>query len=144
MKVYMTHKDPKFSAYFTSTVWKNEDDYGNGIYLDIRRNGNEFKYIDCRYMTNFDEEKVLRKVIEDWYGSNLVAIDVIDELAIPEEFDIYQQDLTKDYLQLRFMGKVYSIQEARAMCKVFQEQDKLAQDGHHSYVFVCKKLKGEN
>lgn len=78
MKVYMTHKDPKFSAYFTSTVAKNEDDYGNGIYLDIRRNGEEFKYIDCRYMRDFNEEKVLRQVLQNHYGSNLVAIDIIE------------------------------------------------------------------
>lgn len=55
MKVFMTHKDPMFSATFTSEVCKTDSPYGNGIYLGILRNGFEFKYIDCRYMKDFDK-----------------------------------------------------------------------------------------
>ena len=77
MRVRMTHKDPKQSADFTSTVWESEDDYGNGIFLDIRKNGNEFKYVDCRYMKDFSEEKILKKILQDYYGENIVAIEIV-------------------------------------------------------------------
>jgi len=79
MKVFMTHKDKKFSAYFTSTVSQNQDDYGNGIYLNIRRNGFEFKYVDCRYMKDFDEEKVLREVLKNHYGENMIKVEVVEQ-----------------------------------------------------------------
>ena len=79
MKIYLKHKDEKYSAYFTSTIWRNKDDYGNGIYLDIRRNGNEFKYIDCRYMLNFNEEEVLRNVLKDYFGENILELSIIEK-----------------------------------------------------------------
>lgn len=78
MKVYMTHKDPEFSAYFTSTITKDEGDYGNGIYMEIRRNDEWFKYIDCRYIRDFNEEKILKQVLQNHFGSNLVAIDMVE------------------------------------------------------------------
>ena len=79
MVAEIKHKDPKYNARFTSTLWKNEDDYGNGTYMDIRRNGNEFKYIDCRYITNFDEKKTLIDVLQNHFGSNLLEINFIEE-----------------------------------------------------------------
>lgn len=66
-----------------------------------------------------------------------------EEVSIPEEYIIYQQDLSKDYLQLKIMGVVRSIDEARTMCKVFSDTDKHTKDGTHSYTFICNKLKGE-
>ena len=66
-----------------------------------------------------------------------------NEPSIPEEYVIYQQDLSKDYLQLRIMGVVRTISEARTMCKVFSDADGHTKDGTHSYTFICNKLKGE-
>lgn len=79
MVAEIKHKDPKYNARFTSTLWKNEDDYGNGTYMDIRRNGNEFKYIDCRYMINFNEKETLMTVLKEHYGDNLLEINFIEE-----------------------------------------------------------------
>lgn len=66
-----------------------------------------------------------------------------EEVSIPEEYIIYQQDLSKDCLQLKIMGVVRSIDEARTMCKVFSDTDVHTKDGTHSYTFICNKLKGE-
>lgn len=65
------------------------------------------------------------------------------KLSIPEQYIIYQQDLSKDYLELKIMGTVKSIEEARTMCKVFNETDNDVVKGKHTYIFTCEKLKGE-
>ncbi len=80
MQFYLQLKNQKHNAYFNSTIWKNEDDYGNGIYLDIRKNGgDDFRYIDCRYMKNFDEEKVVKQVLQEYFGDNIISITKIEE-----------------------------------------------------------------
>lgn len=79
MLIHLKHKNDIYSAYFRSTVNQNENDYGSGIYLDIRRNGNEFKYVDCRYMLNFNEEKVLKEVLNDYFGDNILELKVVKE-----------------------------------------------------------------
>lgn len=78
MKVFLHHIDPEWSATFTSTITKNNNDYGNGIYMTITRNGKEFKYIDCRYIKDFNEERVLKQVLNNYYGSNVKAIDITE------------------------------------------------------------------
>lgn len=40
-------------------------------------------------------------------------------ISVPEEYTIYQQDLSQTHLQLKIMGTVKTIEEARNMCKVF-------------------------
>lgn len=66
-----------------------------------------------------------------------------ERVAIPEIYEIYQQDLTKDYLSLIPMGFVRTIEEARAMCKVFSDVDEDVSKGRHTYLIRCSKLKGE-
>lgn len=64
------------------------------------------------------------------------------KLAIPERYDIWQQDLTKSYLCLTFMGFVRTQSEARNMLQVFNCADKKEVEmGHHAYFFSCGKLK---
>ena len=47
-----------------------------------------------------------------------------NKLAIPERYEVWQQDLTKDYLCLTPMGYVRTQSEARNMLKVFNACDK--------------------
>ena len=66
-------------------------------------------------------------------------------LAIPERYDIYQQDLTVPYIKLTKLGHVRTIDEARTMCAAFNQQDHQAVvDGRHTYIFICSQMKGEN
>jgi len=67
-----------------------------------------------------------------------------NEISVPEEYTIYQQDLSQTHLQLKIMGTVKTIEEARNMCKVFNEVDKEVLQGKHTYIFTCTKVKGEN
>lgn len=61
--------------------------------------------------------------------------------AIPERYDVWQQDLTKDYVCLTLMGHVHTQSEARNMLAVFNECDKKAiRNGHHAYFFSCAKI----
>ena len=63
-------------------------------------------------------------------------------VAIAEEYVIFQQDLTKDYLQLKPMGTASSISQARAICKLFNETDGDVKKGIHTYIISCTKVKG--
>lgn len=66
------------------------------------------------------------------------------KIAIPERFDIFQQDLTKNYLSLQYFGFVLSITEARTMCRVLNETDiQEVKAGHHTYIFMCGEMQGE-
>ena len=66
-----------------------------------------------------------------------------NKVAIPERYDIFMQDLTKPYIELKFMGYVKTIQEAVTMCKVLKEADKdLVDRGFHTYLFRCGAIKG--
>jgi len=58
-----------------------------------------------------------------------------EDIIIPERYDIYRQDLSKDYLELQYMGFVHTIAEARTMCKSFCEADKEAMSGKATYIF---------
>ena len=67
-----------------------------------------------------------------------------NNLAIPKRYNIYLQDLTKDYIKLVFMGFVNSISEARTMCKALKEADKYeVERGTHTYIFICSEMEGE-
>ena len=66
------------------------------------------------------------------------------QVAIPERFDIWQQDLSKKYLSLKFMGFVHTQVEAKEMLKAFNLCDKQAvKCGLHAYFFTCGKLKND-
>ncbi len=65
-------------------------------------------------------------------------------VAIPERYDIWQQDLTKPYISLQFMGFVKTQSAAKEMLKTFNFCDKKAvESGSHAYFFSCGKLKNE-
>lgn len=43
------------------------------------------------------------------------------EILIPQKYNIYMQDLGKEYLEIKYLGFVNTIGEARGMIKVFRE-----------------------
>lgn len=43
------------------------------------------------------------------------------QVAIPLYYEIYQQDLISDYINLTFLGIARTIEEARMCCKLFRE-----------------------
>lgn len=43
------------------------------------------------------------------------------EILVPEKYNIYMQDLSKQYLELKLLGYVNSLSEARGMVRVFRE-----------------------
>lgn len=64
--------------------------------------------------------------------------------ALPEEYTIFQQDLSKRDVQLNFMGNVRTIEEAKNMLSVFYQCDKDAvSEGKHSYFYICTKIQNE-
>lgn len=79
MRVFVEMKDKKYNSEFLSMLWKNPEDYGNGIYMDIWRDGKEFKYVDCRYITNFNEEEILKNVLKSYFGNNIVSITKLED-----------------------------------------------------------------
>ena len=65
-------------------------------------------------------------------------------VSIPERYDIWQQDLTKPYIALQFMGFVKTQNEAKELLKSFNFCDKQAvESGFHAYFFTCGKLRNE-
>ncbi len=78
MKVYVTLKKSEYNAEFESIVINHPTLYGNGKAMQIMRNGEQWKLIDCRYIKGFIEEKTLSDVIKDYFGENLVSITPID------------------------------------------------------------------
>lgn len=77
MKFYLKHKNEKFNAIFESSICKIENEYGNGIYLSITRNGEKFLYLDCRYAINFNEELYATNAIKNYYGKNIESLEKI-------------------------------------------------------------------
>lgn len=43
------------------------------------------------------------------------------ELLVPEQYEIFMQDLSKPHIELTLLGTVRNIDEARAMTKMFRE-----------------------
>lgn len=74
MKVFVELNDKRYNAVFEGAVSCDKKDYGNGCYLTITRNGNEFAYLDCRYYKNFDADKVFTDYLKNYFGKNLVSI----------------------------------------------------------------------
>lgn len=68
----------------------------------------------------------------------------MQDIAIPQEYTIFRQDLTKDYLQVEKMGFLHSFNEAIGMCKVFNETDKDVLTGKCNYFLVCSEIQNEN
>lgn len=106
MEVYVKLKNNNFSALFTSTIYKNDDDYGNGIYMDIRRNGEEFKYVDCRYISNFNEENTLKDILNKHFGSNIVSIEKISDKFVINQKAYIIKDLNNKWRITEVFGKV--------------------------------------
>lgn len=77
MKMYVELNDTKYNATFESIVFEHPTHYGNGKAMEITRNGKEWKLIDCRYYVGFTEEKVLREVLQDYFGKNLVKMTIV-------------------------------------------------------------------
>lgn len=68
----------------------------------------------------------------------------MNKVAIPKEYTIFRQDLTKDYLQVEKMGLLHSFNEAIGMCKVFNETDKDVLIGKCNYFLICSEIQNEN
>ena len=49
----------------------NANDYGNGIYIGIKTPSGDIFSIDCRYMKNYNFEKVCVDYLLEYYGENL-------------------------------------------------------------------------
>ena len=73
-----------------------------------------------------------------------------NEVAIPLYYEIYQQDLISDYIDLKLLGTVRTIEEARACCKLFREAIETAHARDlpdlrsRATVFFRPVLKGQN
>lgn len=72
------------------------------------------------------------------------------QIAIPLYYEIYQQDLISDYIDLKLLGTARTIEEARMCCKLFREAMETAhtrglQDMRsRATVFFRPVLKGAN
>lgn len=44
-----------------------------------------------------------------------------EEVLIPHRYNVYMQDLGKDHIELKLLGFVKTINEARAMVAIFRE-----------------------
>ena len=58
---------------FTEYLPKDNNHYGNGIYILVERSDSEEFYIDCRYDRNYNFEKNCEEWIKSYYGYNLSA-----------------------------------------------------------------------
>lgn len=61
---------------WTFKEFKNENDYGNGIYIGIDRGEDTFS-VDARYIRPYKFEEICFDVIREYYGANLVGCEVI-------------------------------------------------------------------
>ena len=43
------------------------------------------------------------------------------QIAVPLYYEIYQQDLISDYIDLKLLGTARTIEEARTCCNLFRE-----------------------
>lgn len=43
------------------------------------------------------------------------------QIAVPLYYEIYSQDLICDYIELKLLGTVRTIEEARTCCKLYRE-----------------------
>lgn len=72
------------------------------------------------------------------------------EVAIPLYYEIYQQDLLHDYIDLKLLGTARTIEEARMCCKLFREAIETAHTRDlpdfrsRATVFFKPVLKGQN
>ncbi len=44
-----------------------------------------------------------------------------EEILVPKRYNVYMQDLSSDYLELKLLGYVRTISEARTMVIAFKE-----------------------
>lgn len=61
---------------FTKIV--NKDDYGNGTYVRVERDGNLWQYIDHRYSPLGNFTDCCTAILRNYFGENLTAAEVID------------------------------------------------------------------
>ncbi len=64
-------------------------------------------------------------------------------IAVAEVYDIFCQDLTKQYLAIELMAWCETMAQAKAIVKLFNETDKFVLEGKHTYLIICRKLQGE-
>ena len=66
------------------------------------------------------------------------------EVLIPTKYELFMQDLSNDYLELKYLGYVRTFSEAKNMCKIFRDTLK---DKTMTVLFRCvvnKENKDEN
>ena len=72
------------------------------------------------------------------------------QIAIPLYYEIYQQDLISDYIDLKLLGTARTIEEARTCCQLFREAIETSQARglpdlrSRATVFFRPVLKGAN
>lgn len=67
----------------------------------------------------------------------------MNTLIKPVRYDIFRQNLMKQYIELQFVGYVTDISAARNMCKVLHECDPDAKSGFATYLFKLSEVKHE-
>ena len=53
------------------TEYKDESDYGNGIYIGIVSPSADSSMLDCRYATEYEFHKMCVEYLLTYYGENL-------------------------------------------------------------------------
>lgn len=72
-----------------------------------------------------------------------------NQIAIPLYYEIYQQDLIHDYIDLKLLGTARTIEEARMCCKLLREAIETSQSRgledlrSRATVFFRPVIKGE-
>lgn len=56
------------------TEFKNEEDYGNGIYIGIETPSGDDYSLDCRYSTNYNFINACADYLTAYYDENLVEL----------------------------------------------------------------------
>ena len=51
--------------------YKDESDYGNGVYIDVKFPSGDKSLLDCRYMIGYKFHKACVDYLLDYYGENL-------------------------------------------------------------------------
>lgn len=70
-KVFTVLTKLKYTGTWKFTEHKNENDYGNGIYIDVETPSGDHLSLDCRYTPNYTFHKACVRFLTKWYGENI-------------------------------------------------------------------------
>ena len=67
----------KYHLSFNAYEVESKSSYGNGKYVGIdKADGENFAYIDCRYIVDYDFMKVIKEYFDNFYGKNLTSYEL--------------------------------------------------------------------